>query len=149
PPPQRLGRRAHRRRAGGGMTKEEARLEVRARLAVLTPGERERAGEEIARRLWSVPAVAAARAILLYASLPGEVPTDAIARGARRRGIVVTYPRCLPDTRAMTLHRLNDPADLRRGGSYGIREPDPACPRLEPGEIDAVLVPGLAWDRGG
>jgi 5-formyltetrahydrofolate cyclo-ligase len=37
-----------------------------------------------------------------------------------------------------------------RPGNYGIREPDPArCQEVGPAEIDATLVPGLAWDRRG
>jgi len=34
-------------------------------------------------------------------------------------------------------------------GAYGIREPDAACPLVSIEEIDAALVPGLAWDRRG
>jgi 5-formyltetrahydrofolate cyclo-ligase len=130
------------------VTKEEARRIARARLRSLSEAERASAGARIAERVWSVPEIATARTLLLYASLPEEVPTDEIAREAHRRGVVVTYPRCLPATREMALHRLAGLHELR-SGSYGIREPDPACPILDVGEIDAVLVPGLAWDRAG
>lgn len=131
------------------MSKQEERARARARLRALTPAERARAGEEIARRVWTVPEVAAARVLLLYASLPDEVPTDAIAEEARRRGVVVTYPRCLPATREMALHRVGHGRDLRDSGSYGIREPDPACVPVDVSEIEAALLPGLAWDRRG
>lgn len=131
------------------MTKTEARAEARARLRLMSPAERRRAGERIAERVWDLPAIAGARSLLLYASLPEEVPTDAIADEALRRGVIITYPRCLPETRRMTLHVLKDLAELREAGSYGIREPDAACPLLALRDIDAVLVPGLAWDRRG
>ncbi|HET8655210.1 MAG TPA: 5-formyltetrahydrofolate cyclo-ligase [Longimicrobiaceae bacterium] len=131
-----------------GVTKDEARRIARARLRSLSGARRARAGERIAELVWSVPEVATARTLLLYASLPEEVPTDEIAREAHRRGVVVTYPRCLPTTRELALHRLSGLHELRSGG-YGIREPDPACPLLEVDEIDAALVPGLAWDRAG
>lgn len=131
------------------MTKSEARAEARARLRSMAPAERAEAGQRIAERVWELPAVAGARAILLYASLPEEVPTDAIAEEALRRGTIITYPRCLPETRQMTLHVLKELRELRDAGSYGIREPDLACPRLNLREIDVVLVPGLAWDRRG
>jgi 5-formyltetrahydrofolate cyclo-ligase len=130
------------------VNKSEVRAEVRGRLRALSAAQREQWGEEIAARVWSVPRVAGARALLLYASLPGEVPTDAIAHEALRRGIIVTYPRCLPETRAMTLHSLSALDELE-SSSYGIREPRLACPRLETAEIDVALVPGLAWDRKG
>jgi 5-formyltetrahydrofolate cyclo-ligase len=131
------------------VTKSAARAEARIRLRGMTHAERVEAGERIAARVWSVPQISTARAILIYASLPEEVPTDAIAHEALRRGITITYPRCLPETRAMTLHVLKELGELRDAGSYGIREPDLACPRLELRDIDAVLVPGLAWDRRG
>lgn len=130
------------------MTKAEARRRARAALAALSPAERERAGEAVAARLWTLPALASARAILLYASLPEEVPTDAIAREARRRGMVVTYPRCLPETREMVLHRVASDAEFEPG-SYGLREPAESCPVLSLAEVDVALVPGLAWDRAG
>lgn len=131
------------------MTKDQVRRAVRARLRALTPAERAQAGAEIARRVWMVPEVAEAKKLLLFASLPEEVPTDAIAEEARRRGIEVIYPRCLPATRELALHRTRGPEELR-AGQFGIREPDAdACPIVRIEEIDAALLPGLAWDRRG
>ncbi|HET7229241.1 MAG TPA: 5-formyltetrahydrofolate cyclo-ligase [Longimicrobium sp.] len=131
------------------MTKQELRAEARRRLRALDPAVRAAAEAEIARRVWTVPAVAAARTLLLFADLPEEVHTDTIAAEARRRGITVVYPLTLTETREMTLHRLDHPADLRTG-NYGIREPDPErSPVIDPAEVDAALVPGLAWDRAG
>ncbi|MBV9773971.1 MAG: 5-formyltetrahydrofolate cyclo-ligase [Gemmatimonadetes bacterium] len=129
--------------------KDGIRRDLRARLRALTTEEREAGAKAVARRVWEVPEVAGARVLLLYASLPEEVPTDAVAHEAWRRGITVAYPRCVTDTRAMTLHALETLEELR-AGSYGIREPDAlACPLVTVEEIDAVLVPGLGWDRRG
>jgi 5-formyltetrahydrofolate cyclo-ligase len=131
------------------VTKDEARRAARERLRAVPPEVRAAAAAEISRRLWTLPEIAGARTLLLYASLPGEVPTDPIAEEAARRGIVVTYPRCLPETRSLALHRVADLGELRDGGSYGIREPDPTCPLRLASDVDAALVPGLAWDRDG
>lgn len=128
--------------------KDALRSAARERIRSLTPAERERAGAAIAARVWSIAEIASARHLLLYAALPSEVPTGEIAEEARRRGIEVIYPRCLVRTREMTLHRVGREADLITG-SFGIREPDAACPSAAPDEIDAALVPGLAWDRRG
>jgi 5-formyltetrahydrofolate cyclo-ligase len=131
------------------MNKTEARRRARARLRRLgeTGGSGSLAGVE--RRLWSLPEVAAARVLLLYAALPGEVPTAGIAEEARRRGIHVTYPRCVPGARMLTLHRVEGGVDLLEPGAYGIREPHPSCALAEVEEIDAALIPALAWDRAG
>jgi 5-formyltetrahydrofolate cyclo-ligase len=130
------------------VSKEALRAEARAFLRALPPSERAAAQAHIEARVWEVPEIAAARTLLLYASLPEEVATDAIAAEARRRGITLVYPRCLPQG-MMTLHAVDAP-DALRPGRFGIREPDAeACPVREVGEIDAALVPGLAWDRAG
>jgi len=131
------------------MNKQAMRQEARQRLQQIGVAERSQAAADIARLIWSVPEVAQARVILMYASVPGEVPTDAIAEEAISRGIVLTYPRCLPETRAMVLHRIDGYPELRSGGAFGIREPDLSCPVVEVGEVDAAVVPGLAWDRWG
>jgi 5-formyltetrahydrofolate cyclo-ligase len=130
------------------VTKAELRAEARRRLRALDPSTRAAAEAEIARRVWTVPEVAAARTLLLFADLPEEVHTDTIAAEAARRGVTVVYPLTRMETREMTLHRVPSPSDLRTG-NYGIREPAPDAPRIDPAEVDAALVPGLAWDRAG
>lgn len=131
------------------MTKAELRAEARRRLRALDPAARATAEAEIDRRVWSVPQVAAARTLLLFADLPEEVRTDAIAADALARGVAVVYPRVLPGTRGMTLHLVTS-LDHLRTGSYGIREPDiERCPAVSESLVDAALVPGLAWDRHG
>lgn len=130
------------------MSKDALRARARATLRALAPDVRAAAEDEIARGVWTVPEIAGARTLLLYASLPEEVATDAIAEEARRRGIVLVYPRCLED-RTMALHAVSS-ADTLRPGRYGIREPDvDACPIRRIEEVDAALIPGLAWDRAG
>jgi 5-formyltetrahydrofolate cyclo-ligase len=122
--------------------------EARAFPRALPPAERAAAGARIHRSVWEVPEIAAARTLLIYASLPEEVGTDGIAAEERRRGIALVYPRCLPEGR-LTLHAVDAPEALRPG-RFGIREPDAdACPVRDPDEIDAALIPGLAWDRDG
>ena len=86
--------------------------------------------------------------LLVYASLPEEVPTDEIAREALRRGIGVVYPRTAADG-SMVPHRVPSPAELQTG-RFGIREPHPEIhPAVSIDSVDAALIPGLAWDRSG
>lgn len=130
------------------MIKDMFRARARAVLASIPSETRLAAEAEIAGRVWHVPEIAGARTLMIYASLLEEVATDAIAEEARRRGIVLVYPRCL-DNRIMALHAVDSPGSLRPG-RYGIREPDAdACPITDIAEVDAALIPGLAWDRTG
>lgn len=129
------------------MTKTELRRDLRERLRAVPEAEREQASIRIAHRFWTVPEVATARTLLLFAALPDEVCTDRIAAEARHRGIAVVYPRCLPENNRLALHRAE--TNELRSGVFGIREPDAACPIVEVEEIDVALVPGLGWDRAG
>jgi 5-formyltetrahydrofolate cyclo-ligase len=131
------------------VSKLALRTAARRGLRALAPAARAAAEAQIARRVWTVPEVQAARTLLLFADLPEEVHTDTIAAEALRRGLSLVYPRTQPETRTMTLHRVTSLADLRTG-SYGIREPAPeVCAEVGVAEVDVALVPGLAWDRAG
>lgn len=128
--------------------KTALRREALLRLRAISPGERERAGQQIAECVWALNEVAGARVLLLYASLPEEVPTDGIASEALRRGITVVYPRSSPGG-SMALYQVEQVEQLGVG-RWGIREPNPAVhPPLPVEAVDAALIPGLAWDRAG
>ena len=125
------------------------RREMRARLATFGAAERAQAGTAIAQRVWELPEIATAQVMMVFASLPNEVPTDGIAQEAWRRGVSLVYPRTVPEPRGLILHRVRSLDELRPG-RYGIREPDAQlCATLPPQAVDVVLMPGLAWDRGG
>lgn len=131
------------------MTKPEMRAAAKARLRKMPDPDRAAASAAIAQGVMRIREVEAAGVVLLYAALPSEVATDALAEAFRRRGTVVTYPRCLPEPREMVLHRVSGAHDLQADGLHGIREPSSDCPVVRPDEVDLALVPGLAWDRNG
>lgn len=129
--------------------KQRLRNRARQRLGTLTTDDRDGYSRRIADLVWQLPEAARASAILLYASVGQEVQTARIADEARRRGILVTYPRCLPEANEMTLHRVEDDVDLLPHGRFGIREPAPHCPITAVGDIDIAFLPGVGWDRSG
>jgi 5-formyltetrahydrofolate cyclo-ligase len=128
--------------------KRAARARARERLRGLPATEQAAKGAAIAAGVWRLPELVAARTILLFASVPGEPPTDPIAAEARLRGIEIVYPRCIPGF-ALSLHAVGSAEELRVGSSFGVREPLPHCPPIGVGEIDIAFLPGLAWDRSG
>jgi 5-formyltetrahydrofolate cyclo-ligase len=130
------------------MNKEQARREARLRLRTMEGEELSAAAAAVEAHLLTLDPVASARTILIYAALPGEIPTEAIARTLRDRGARVLYPRCV-DAGGMTLHEVAEEEALKRSGRYGIPEPGEECPLVSAEMVDAALVPGLAWSRTG
>jgi 5-formyltetrahydrofolate cyclo-ligase len=129
------------------VTKERLRALARERLRQLSAAERLAAGEAIAARVWELPEVERAGTILLFASLPEEVPTAPLARAVLERGHRLVYPRSHPGGRLL-LH-LVDEVEALVVGRYGILEPAETLPEVEAGAVGAALAPGLAWDRNG
>jgi 5-formyltetrahydrofolate cyclo-ligase len=87
----------------------------------------------------------AASSVLLYAPLPGEPdPTGILAQHGHKSFL---FPRISGDF--LELFRWS-PASDWIVGPFGVREPDPGTwERVEPGDVDLALIPGLAFDASG
>lgn len=97
-----------------------------------------------AERLLALPEIARARVVLAYGASAEELdPAPAVER-LRSRGVSVVYPR-VSEAGRLALHVVADDAALKPG-AFGIREPAPDAPAIEPARIDAVIVPGVAFD---
>lgn len=103
------------------------------------------AARALGDRLCELDAVKGARVVLAYAATPDEIdPAPAVAL-LRSRGAAIAFPRIeAPGTLGIHLVEADD--DLVPG-PYGIREPDPDTPRIELTRVDAVFVPGVAFDE--
>jgi len=111
----------------------------------------EDASRAILERVRTLPAYRAARVVLLYVSARSEVRTGPALGAARAEGKTVAVPYCVGDE--LALFRWTDPGELAPG-AFGILEPRPELrgrpDRLvRPTDLDAVLVPGIAFDRRG
>ena len=101
----------------------------------------------IATQLWQLPAVQKAASILFYASMPGEVDTWAMIEKACLSGKRVSLPIVEHNQRKIIPTLITSMEEIRKG-TYGINEPHYHPDRiLDPKDLDAVIVPGLAFDR--
>lgn len=99
----------------------------------------------IREHLRDLPELAAARAVLVYAAGASEVDVAGAAEDLRARGVTTLYPRVRGED--LDLVAVEDPAGLV-AGHRDIREP--VGPSTDLTHVDAVLVPGVAFDlRGG
>ncbi len=130
--------------------KAALRRRMRAWRDALGPEELARASAAVARRLFSLRSFRAARTVLFYVSFRSEVDTVPMIRRAIALGKAVCAPQTLDAGGCLVPRRVADPDRDLVPGFSGIPEPDPArAEEVPPGEIDVVVVPGLAFDRRG
>lgn len=131
-------------------SREILRQRVLAARDALPEGVRQERSAQICARLWEIPAMAAARTIMVYVSFRSEVATGPVIAHAMARGIAVAVPRTEVKAKRLAVHLLSDPVHDLRPGYCGIMEPDPArAALLDPAAIDVVILPGSVFDWAG
>jgi 5-formyltetrahydrofolate cyclo-ligase len=106
---------------------------------------------QICTRFMALPVYAAARTVMFYADVRSEVRTRNSLPDALTSGKRIVVPYCVNNE--LELFLLEDMEELSIG-MYRILEPRPelrslAQKRVLPGELDLVMVPGVAFDRKG
>lgn len=129
------------------MNKEEIRLSMRAARRALTQELVSEMSGRIAAALFSLDVFKEAKTVCAYMSSFKEPETRGIISELLRRGVRVAVPITHTDTGLLSLSYIDD-ADAVQKGAYGIYEPA-AVKRADICDMNAVLVPGLAFDRGG
>jgi 5-formyltetrahydrofolate cyclo-ligase len=64
-------------------------------------------------------------------------------------GKLLALPRVRREPKHLWLHAYPGEPSALVTGAYGIREPAPDWPLVEPAAVDLVVVPGVAFDRHG
>jgi 5-formyltetrahydrofolate cyclo-ligase len=130
-----------------GLAERKAAMRRRMRRvrAQIQQGDRARLSALIEEALFALPEVARARTLLLFYSFGSEVATRDMIRRALGAGARVLLPY-LEDGR-MEAAEVR-PGDELSPTEYGAREPARTVP-VDPGEVDVVVTPGLAFDRAG
>lgn len=132
------------------MTKAELRKAALAQRDALAKPQRELAAQAVAQRLRAMPIWQRAQVLLSTMAFGSELDLAALHQEWLQRGRVLVLPRMAPPAKALELRLVTDLQHQLSPGRWGIREPQPAhCPLVDPGRIDLVLVPGLAFDRRG
>lgn len=125
------------------MRKDDIRRHVAARKSLLDEAEKAAAAEQLFRRLEKMAAFIVSDKILVYHSLPDELPTRAfIDKWAGRKQFF------LPRVNGVNLDILPYDRSRMHLGAFRIEEPD--GDDLTPiDDIEVVIVPGVAYDRLG
>ncbi len=100
--------------------------------------------------LTKLPGFAAAKTVLLYVSaFPEEFETRPMLGQALGLGKQLVCPRVNTAETRLDLHVIDHLDSDFEPGVLGIPEPRLSNPRIDPQEIDWVLVPGVAFDDRG
>ena len=124
--------------------KHEARARARQARDGVLAGERAAAAQGLAHALIALPELAAVATVLAYAALPNELdPAAAISR-LRRRGVRIAYPR-IEAPGVLGMHYVDHEMELVPG-PFGLAQPSEHAGHAPHECIDAVIVPGVAFD---
>ncbi len=133
------------------MAKNEIRQLMRVRRNELSLSDRHTLSNAVSARLFETEAYRAARSVMVYLTHGSEVNTDALLARALGEGKTVLAPVVNQEKeREMYAAQIRCRETDVSPGAFCIPEPRAAhCRRYEPGSIDLVIVPGLAFDRYG
>lgn len=125
--------------------KSQARARARAARCALDDASCRDASLALATQLLALPELALAHTVLAYGASAEELDPEPAAIALRDRGAAVAYPR-VEAPGVLGLHIVDDAGELV-SGMFGIREPAAHATRVGRWRIDAVLVPGVAFDE--
>lgn len=126
--------------------KKELRARAQARRDAMGDAAREAAGAAIARALENFAAFGAAKVVLAFMAMRGEV--DLLPLMGRHAEKAWGIPRIVRSPEPHIVFHNFDPQRLVMH-AFGMFEPSERLLQIEPGTVDLVLVPGLAFSPGG
>ena len=124
-------------------TKKEIRRSVRAAMRAMCSGDKESQAALLCSAALEHPLLQNAGVVALFAPLPDE-PGISPLIGTLYGKCTVVLPRISGDTMDFYPYSPHSMSS----GSYGINEPQGNKP-VAPSTIDVMLVPGVAFTRGG
>ncbi len=130
--------------------KARLRGEMRERLARLSPGDWTTASERVCQRVRDLDAWRGARWVGAYAAMSREIDVGPLMEEALARGMRVAVPGWDEASGTYGFREVRDPGRDLIDGPHRARVPRGECEAVDPGRLDFVLVPGIAFDgRGG
>jgi len=104
----------------------------------------------VMQNFWTLPGMQQWSTLFIYVNFRSEVETLELIKKCINRDIRVAVPLVEASAVRMIPLLIKDPEQDLVPGYYNIPEPDPKKSlRLEPGEIDAAVIPGSVFDIHG
>jgi 5-formyltetrahydrofolate cyclo-ligase len=132
------------------MERDQVRRKVIAARDQLSADDLAVKSELIVENLFQLAEFQSAATVMFYASFRSEVQTMAGIARCIEQGKRVGLPLTLVKEKVLRPYLIKDPNRDLRPGYCSIPEPDPGLAvRLNPQEIDVVIVPGSVFDQSG
>jgi len=125
------------------MGKVDLRRSLIGKRQSMSVGEWRERSDRICRQLQSYTLFNQAKTILAYFSFRQEPDLSPLFTDTHHNW---GFPRCVG--KSLDWH-IWKPEDSLQVGAYGITEPDPYAPTIEPADVDLILVPCVACDHQG
>lgn len=133
------------------MTKREEKKQLRRllleQMRALPPAYCRKADEAIYRHVAALPAYQTARTICVYVGMTHEIDTKPLIKRMLAEGKRVGVPLCVGKG-VMEMREIGGLDELQ-AGTWGILEPAPDAPLLQPDEIDLGLIPCVSGNEEG
>lgn len=111
------------------------------------PEEKKQRDQRICQKLLQIRKIQTANTIVFYLPIHGEVDLRPFYRHFRLNKKFV-LPRVVKDKK-MDLHVIKNLKTEVKKGSFNIWEPSPYLPKVQPKQLDVVLIPGVAFSVDG
>jgi 5-formyltetrahydrofolate cyclo-ligase len=130
------------------VAKELLRKELKRERGQVPKEERAIWEQAIHGHLFQLPEYQRAGKVMVYLSFGWEIATWPIVEDLQSQGKEVYVPVVQSKPRALIPRRYTSRENLVPA-VFGILEPGPEAPEARPGELDLIIVPGLAFSAQG
>jgi 5-formyltetrahydrofolate cyclo-ligase len=132
------------------MDKFSVRQDMRRRRNAMSLDDVLNLSRAVEDRLFACKNLSVCQNIMFVLSFGNEVRTDEMIKRSLKDGKQVYVPRLITRERRLEVCEITDMDQEFELGSYDIREPSRSNSKVvSPSKIDAVIAPGLAFDRSG
>lgn len=129
-------------------TKKHLRKTKLAKRNALSEKVHKTKSRQIKQRLFSLQDFKKAKTIAFFYGIRKEVHTAHMIQDALNAGKRILLPRCAYDKKEMHLLEIKSLNDLEKR-KFGLMEPKKRCKKVKLKEIDAIIMPAVAFDLDG
>lgn len=129
--------------------RKRVRAETLRRREALTSEERARLSQRVVNSALRWIQREGFDSVMLYLSMRSEVETTDLLEGLLNSGKQICAPVIDTEQVKLTPRRIQNPNTELVRHSYGMLEPNDACPIFPTEHLQLIVVPGIAFDRKG